>query len=73
MKGTECFSKLTLKWGYHQIELEHESKTFTTFVTHNGLWRDKRLMLFSLSSGRIMYQHVIQQVLQGIDWLKNLR
>ncbi|XP_044182144.1 uncharacterized protein K02A2.6-like [Acropora millepora] len=38
------FSKLDLKWGYHQIELSEESRIFTTFVTHKGLFRYKRLM-----------------------------
>lgn len=67
----EWFSKLDLKWGYHQIELELESRALTTFVTHTGLWRYKRLM-FGISSAPEMYQHVIRQVLQGIDGVHNI-
>ena len=33
------FSKLDLKWEYHQIELEPASRSITTFVTHCGLYR----------------------------------
>ena len=32
------FSKLDLKWGYHQIELSEESRSIATFVTHKGLF-----------------------------------
>ena len=38
------FSKLDLKWGYHQIELDEKSRELTTFTTHGGLYRYKRLM-----------------------------
>lgn len=32
MTGAEWFSKLDLKWGYHQIELEPESQALTAFL-----------------------------------------
>ena len=32
--GATVFSKLDLKWGFHQIELEEQSRDITTFVTH---------------------------------------
>ena len=44
MNGATVFSKLDLKWGYHQIELTPESRSLTTFVSHTGLWRYKRLL-----------------------------
>jgi hypothetical protein len=36
MNGATVFSKLDLRWGFHQIELEEDSRTITTFVTHKG-------------------------------------
>ena len=33
MNGSEVFSKLDMKYGYHQIELEEDSREITTFVT----------------------------------------
>ena len=38
MQEGSVFSKLDLKWGYHQIELGTESRDITTFVTHKGLF-----------------------------------
>ena len=53
-------SKLDLKWGYHQSELENKSQEIT-FATHMGLFRYKRLM-FGIVSAPELYQH-IQQIL----------
>ncbi|CAB4021261.1 Hypothetical predicted protein, partial [Paramuricea clavata] len=39
MTGACVFSKLDLRAGYHQIELEEESRSVTTFCTHEGLYR----------------------------------
>ncbi|XP_070535101.1 uncharacterized protein [Ptychodera flava] len=39
MNGSKVFSKLDLKWGYHQLELTQESREITTFATHKGLYR----------------------------------
>ena len=44
LNGSTVFSKLDLKWGFHQIELEAKSREITMFVTHRGLYRYKRLM-----------------------------
>ena len=71
MTGATVFSKLDLKWGYHQIELTPESRSLTMFVSHTGLWRYKRLMFGILSTPEI-YQHIISQVLQGIPGVHNI-
>ena len=36
MNGSTVFSKLDLKWGYHQLELTPESCEITPFVVHHG-------------------------------------
>ena len=71
MNGSTVFSKIALKWGFHQLELEEDSKKITTFVTHKGLYRYKRLM-FGISSAPEIYQHVIQQVLKGCEGTANI-
>ncbi|XP_022809304.1 uncharacterized protein K02A2.6-like [Stylophora pistillata] len=49
LNGSKVFSKLDLKWGFHQFELEQQSRVITTFITHKGLYRYNRLM-FGISS-----------------------
>ena len=71
MNNSEVFSKLDLRWVYHQIELSEESPEITTFITHKGLYRYKRLM-FGISSAPEKYQQVIQQTLQGIEGVHNI-
>lgn len=71
LNGVVVFSKLDLRWGYQQIELDPESRALTTFSTHMGLKRYKCL-IFGLSSAPEMYQYVIQQTLQGIPGARNI-
>ena len=71
MAGATIFSKLDLRSGYHQIELEKESRHITTFRTHKGLYQYKRLP-FGLSSAPEVFQHTIQQVLEGIQGTKSI-
>ena len=65
------FSKLDLKDGYHQTELLEDSRDITTFVTNKGLYRYKRLN-FGISSASEMYQHIIEQVIQGCEGARNI-
>ena len=71
MSQSSVFSKLDLKWGYHQLELSEESHGITTFTTHAGLYRYKRLMLGMTSSPKI-YQHAIQQALHGCQGVRSI-
>ena len=59
--GSSVFSKLDIKWAFHQVELSEDSRSITMFVTHKGLYRYKRLM-FGISCAPKMYQRIIQQV-----------
>ena len=58
MQEARVFSRLDLKWGYHQIELREESCSITTFVRYKGLFRYKRLM-FGITSAPEKYQQVL--------------
>ena len=71
LNQSTMFSKLDLKWGYHQLELHPDSRSITTFTTHCGLYQYKRLM-FGISSAPEVYQHVIQQSLQGCEGVANI-
>ena len=69
LNGATVFSKLDLKWGFHQIELEEQSRDITTFVTHRGLY--KRLM-FCITSAPEKYQKIISDVIRGCNGVANI-
>ena len=71
LNQSTVFSKLDIKWAFHQIELSEASRSITTFVTHQGLFKYKRLM-FGISCAPEMYQRVIQQALQGCVGVRNI-
>ena len=66
LNGAKVFTKLDLNQGYNQLELAPESRYITTFGTHMGLMRCKRLN-FGISSAAEIFQNVIRETLEGID------
>lgn len=58
LNGARVFSKLDLNQGCNQHELALESRYITTFSTHMGLMRYKRLN-FGISSAAEIFQNVI--------------
>lgn len=60
------FSKLDLNSGYHQLELDEESRNITTFSTHVGLRRYKRLN-FGVTSAAEIFQNHIAELLTDIS------
>ena len=71
MNESRVMSKIDIKWAYHQIELKPEAREITTFITHKGLYRYKRLN-FGISCAVEMFQKVIQQILQGCEGVQNI-
>ncbi|KAK9710149.1 Reverse transcriptase (RNA-dependent DNA polymerase) [Popillia japonica] len=71
LNGAAVFSKIDLKNGYHQIVLSEQSRTITTFATHMGLFRYKRLS-FGINTAAEIFQDTIRQTLQGIPQVINI-
>ena len=73
LDGAVVFSALDLAHGYHQLELDEESRFITTFSTHVGLWRYKRLF-FGVNSAAVfqVYQNAIRQTLAGLEGAINV-
>ena len=71
LNGAQIFSKIDLNKGYHQLELHPESRYITTFTTHAGLYRYKRLC-FGINSASEIFQKAISDMLSGISGVKNL-
>ena len=70
LSGSKVFSKLDLNQGYNQIELDEESRYITTFATHKGLYRFKRLS-FGVNSAAEIFQESIRQALNGLNGVIN--
>ena len=69
--GCTVFSKIDLKHGYHQIELDQESRYITTFITHSGLLKYKRLVQGAPSAFE-EYQYHIGQLFNGHPKISNI-
>ena len=65
LNGATVFSKLDLNNGYHQLELHEESRYITTFSTHCGLRRYKRLN-FGINSAAEIFQNAIRNCVHDI-------
>ena len=71
MAGAKVFSKLDRHARHHQIPLATESRPITTFVTHRGLFRFKRLP-FGVNSASEVFQNAIQNALRGLPGTRNI-
>ncbi|XP_055698689.1 uncharacterized protein K02A2.6-like [Phlebotomus papatasi] len=60
----EIFSRLDIKNAFHQLELDPSCRYITTFITHKGMFRYKRLM-FGISCAPEMFQKTMEQILCG--------
>ena len=71
VNGARFFSKIDLAQAYHQLELAPESRYITTFTTHEGLYRYRRLN-FGTNSAAEIYQNVLQRNLNDLPGVKNI-
>src|SRR5277367_5488304 len=70
LNGATFFSKIDLNAAYHQIPLHEESRHLTTFSTHVGLFRFKRLN-FGVNAASEIFHDIIRRCIQGIPGVKN--
>ncbi|XP_064483033.1 uncharacterized protein K02A2.6-like [Ornithodoros turicata] len=71
LNGAMMFSKLDLNDGYHQLLLKEDCRHITTFATHMGLYRYKRLN-FGINAAAELFQNTVRQVLAGIPGVINI-
>lgn len=71
INGAKVFSKIDLNQGYHQLVLEPKSRPITTFSTHVGLFRYKRL-IFGINAAAEIFQNTIRQVISNITGVINV-
>ena len=70
-KGSTFFSKINLNQGYHQLELEEDFTSISTFATHIGLFRYKRHN-FGINSWAEIFEKSIEDVLQRIEGARDI-
>ena len=63
--GGVQFTKLDLSQAYQQLELDEDSKKYTTINTHKGLFEYNRLC-FGIASAPGIFQRTMENLLQGI-------
>ena len=63
LNGSTVFSKLDLKCGFHQVELDERSREIT-FVTHH--------LMFGVTSAPEKYQKIVADVLHGCEGVANV-
>ena len=66
LAGCKRFSKIDLSRAYLQLNLDSESRQYTTLNTHKGLFRFTRLP-FGVASASPIFQRTIEGVLRGIE------
>ena len=65
MNNAQFISKIDLKAGYNQLVIAPECRYITTFCTHLGLFRFKRLTLGINASSEI-FQKIVSQLICGV-------
>ena len=71
LNGATVFSKIDLRSGYHQLQLDEKSRDITAFSSHVGLFRFKRLIM-GVNSAAEVFQHTVQTVIAGICGARNI-
>ncbi len=73
LNGAKFFSKLDLRVrdGYHQIEIDEDSRYATVFRTPLGLKQNKRLTQ-GIKSSQEQFHHALETRLEGLDGVENL-
>lgn len=66
LNGATVFAHLDMNHGYHQLELQENSRNITTFSTHVGLCSYKRLNFGTRSAGEIFQATVSREITRDI-------
>ena len=65
LTGGKKFSKFDLAHAYQQVQLDDDSKKFTTINTHKGLYQYTSVP-FGIASAPAIFQRTMEGILQGI-------
>ena len=71
LNKAQYFTKLGMKHGYMEMELDRASRPITTFYTHRGLQRSCRLT-FGINTAAEVFHKEIHQTLADIPSVRNI-
>ncbi|XP_062538923.1 uncharacterized protein K02A2.6-like [Armigeres subalbatus] len=69
LNDCKWFSKIDLVKAFHQVLLAEGSRFITTFATHQGYYRYKRLT-FGMNCASEVFQSIIERILKGIKGVR---
>ena len=72
LSGAKWFSRLDLKDAYYHIELDESSRHITTFITHKGMFRYKRLF-FGVNCAPEAFQKILEQLISHVNNALNMQ
>ena len=62
LKGSTCFTKLDVRWGYNNVRIKEGDEWKTAFITHRGLFEAK-VMYFGFSNAPATFQAMMNEIL----------
>ncbi len=65
LRGAVLFSTINLANAYHQVPLHEDSRDLTAFITHEGLFRYKRVC-YGLASAPAAFQKLMSTILKDV-------
>ena len=71
LKEAKVFSEMDMGWGYHQIEIDEESKEKAIFQTHEGIHKMNRLYFGPTASSGIFHSEV-RKALSGLHGVTSI-
>ena len=72
LSGSTVFSHLDMSKGYYQLELDLSSTNITTFSTHVGLYRYKRLNYSTRSPAEIFQETIREELTHDLNGVFNI-
>lgn len=70
LQGAKMFSTIDLANAYYQLPLHEDSRDLTAFITHDGLFRFRRVP-YGLASAPSAFQKMMADILNGLPGVQN--
>jgi hypothetical protein len=65
LKGTNIFTKLNIRWGYHNIRIKEGNEWKGAFKTNKGLF-ELTVMFFGLCNSPTTFQAMMNNIFRGM-------